>query len=294
MLFTPLLPEAASGTIEPRHCVVPLRQMCPHAELVLGTAAALDEDAREVAVDTEAGSYAIGYERLVLALGSIARVLPDSGARRARARLQGPRRCDRAPQPRAAAPRGGRRGADRGRGRAPARVRLRRGRLRGRRGDRRAERPRRGHAALLPRPARRRAALGLVDAAPRILPEIPTRLGDYAARELVEARHRDPHRDDTRLGRRGRRAALERRADPGANARLDRRRPREPGARVVRPAARRARARARRRAPARESAATDVWALGDCAAVPNTSTPGTPIRRRRSTACARRAGWRRT
>ena len=36
MLFTSLLPEAASGTIEPRHVVVPLRQMCPHAELLLG------------------------------------------------------------------------------------------------------------------------------------------------------------------------------------------------------------------------------------------------------------------
>ena len=33
MLYTPLLPEAASGTLEPRHVVVPLRQMCPHAEL---------------------------------------------------------------------------------------------------------------------------------------------------------------------------------------------------------------------------------------------------------------------
>ncbi|HUP31486.1 MAG TPA: hypothetical protein VM184_00520, partial [Gaiellaceae bacterium] len=32
MLFTPLLPEAASGTLEPRHVVVPLRMMCPHAE----------------------------------------------------------------------------------------------------------------------------------------------------------------------------------------------------------------------------------------------------------------------
>ena len=36
MLYTPLLPEAASGTLEPRHCVVPLRVMCPHAELLLG------------------------------------------------------------------------------------------------------------------------------------------------------------------------------------------------------------------------------------------------------------------
>ena len=38
MLFTPLLPEAASGTLEPRHAVVPLRVMCRHAELILGRA----------------------------------------------------------------------------------------------------------------------------------------------------------------------------------------------------------------------------------------------------------------
>ena len=29
MLYTPLLPEAAAGNIEPRHVVVPLRTMCP-------------------------------------------------------------------------------------------------------------------------------------------------------------------------------------------------------------------------------------------------------------------------
>ena len=40
MLYTPLLPEAASGTLEPRHVVVPLRMMCPHAELLLGRAEA--------------------------------------------------------------------------------------------------------------------------------------------------------------------------------------------------------------------------------------------------------------
>ena len=47
MLYTPLLPEAASGTLEPRHVVVPLRVMCPHAELLLGTATALDQEARD-------------------------------------------------------------------------------------------------------------------------------------------------------------------------------------------------------------------------------------------------------
>ena len=52
MLYTPLLPEAASGTLEPRHVVVPLRVMCPHAELLLGRAGALDRGA-DVAVETD-------------------------------------------------------------------------------------------------------------------------------------------------------------------------------------------------------------------------------------------------
>jgi NADH:quinone reductase (non-electrogenic) len=52
MLFTPLLPEAASGTIEPRHVVVPLRQMCPHADLLLGRATAHDAATRTVTVET--------------------------------------------------------------------------------------------------------------------------------------------------------------------------------------------------------------------------------------------------
>ena len=51
--FTPLLPEAASGTIEPRHVVVPLRVMCPHAELLLGRATAVDKEARTVSVTTK-------------------------------------------------------------------------------------------------------------------------------------------------------------------------------------------------------------------------------------------------
>ena len=41
----------------------------------------------------------------------------------------------------------------------------------------------------------------LVDAAPKILPEIPMRLGDYAAQQLDQARRRDPRRHDPRVGR---------------------------------------------------------------------------------------------
>jgi NADH dehydrogenase len=79
MLYTPILPEAASGTLEPRHVVVPLRMMCRHAELVLGRAHSLDAARRVVEVESEVGAAEIHYERLVLALGAVARTLPIPG-----------------------------------------------------------------------------------------------------------------------------------------------------------------------------------------------------------------------
>ena len=80
MLFTPMLPEAASGTLEPRHVVVPLRQMCPHAELLLGSAVGLDESGRLVDVETpDAGRFEVEYEQLVLALGAVPRTFPVPG-----------------------------------------------------------------------------------------------------------------------------------------------------------------------------------------------------------------------
>src|SRR5918912_3118136 len=79
MLYPPMLPEAASGTLEPRHVVVPLRVMCPHAELLLGRATALDEEARTVAVETLAGEFTVGYANLVVAAGAIPRTLPIPG-----------------------------------------------------------------------------------------------------------------------------------------------------------------------------------------------------------------------
>jgi len=59
MLYTPLLPEAASGTLEPRHVVVPLRMMCPHSEVVLGRAVDLDAERQRVHVETEEGLLTI-------------------------------------------------------------------------------------------------------------------------------------------------------------------------------------------------------------------------------------------
>ena len=79
MLYTPMLPEAASGTLEPRHVVIPLRMMCPHAQLLLGRAHGLDEAARTVEVETDAGRFVLEYEHLVVALGAVPRALPIPG-----------------------------------------------------------------------------------------------------------------------------------------------------------------------------------------------------------------------
>src|SRR5438270_14056096 len=64
MLYTPMLPEAASGTLEPRHVVVPLRMMCPYAQLLLGRVVGLDEPARKVELESEAGRFVIADDHL--------------------------------------------------------------------------------------------------------------------------------------------------------------------------------------------------------------------------------------
>jgi NADH dehydrogenase len=79
MVYTPLLPEAAAGTLEPRHVVVPLRQMCPHAELLLGRAVRRDAASTTVVAETLGGTFEIGYERLVIALGAVPRAFPIPG-----------------------------------------------------------------------------------------------------------------------------------------------------------------------------------------------------------------------
>jgi NADH dehydrogenase len=75
MLYTPLLPEAASGTLEPRHTVVPLRVMCPRAELLLGRVEGLDLEAHTATGE----GRTIHWRDLVIALGAVPRTLPVPG-----------------------------------------------------------------------------------------------------------------------------------------------------------------------------------------------------------------------
>jgi NADH dehydrogenase len=80
MLYTPFLPEAAAGTLEPRHVVTPLREMLRRAYLRLGTIEGHDPEARTVELRTKDGSVEqLPYDQLLLALGSVSRVLPVPG-----------------------------------------------------------------------------------------------------------------------------------------------------------------------------------------------------------------------
>ena len=135
----------------------------------------------------------------------------------------------------------------------------------------------------------------LVDAAPKILPEIPRRLGEYAARRP----RRSAASRSTSARRSSRTTAREAVLSDGdarsrANARLDGRRPREPAAREPRASARRARARRRRRDASRRGDRRRLGARRLRGRAEHARRRASSTRRRASTRSARRGGSRRT
>ncbi|WEH17015.1 NAD(P)/FAD-dependent oxidoreductase [Streptomyces sp. VNUA24] len=85
MTYQPFLPEAAAGSISPRHVVVPLRRVLNHCKVVIGEATAINHAKRIATLDTlateEEGteSEQLTYDELVLAPGSVSRTLPIPG-----------------------------------------------------------------------------------------------------------------------------------------------------------------------------------------------------------------------
>ena len=80
MLYTPFLPEAAAGTLEPRHVVTPLREILSRTYLRLGSIVAHDPVAKTVELRTREGeAEQLPYDQLLIALGSVSRVLPVPG-----------------------------------------------------------------------------------------------------------------------------------------------------------------------------------------------------------------------
>jgi NADH dehydrogenase len=274
MLFTPLLPEAASGMIEPRHVVVPLRQMCPHADLLLGDVTAVDREAKTVHVESaDVGGFDVEYEQLVLALGAVPRTFPVPGlvehglgfkdlADAIELRNRVLRELE------AAAAETDADQAARhlgfvfvGAGYAGVEALAELADLVG--------------DALRWYPELRdiRQRWVLVDAAPKILSEIPTRLGEYAARELAR-RGVEIHVSTTLE------SVSEREAVLSNGVRV-------PTHTLVWTAGVKAnpllaawglpldeRGRVRFDPFLRVEGLDGLWALGDCAAVPNTATPG--------------------
>ncbi|GAC1308154.1 MAG: NAD(P)/FAD-dependent oxidoreductase [Vulcanimicrobiaceae bacterium] len=72
-LFTPMLPEIGSGTLETRHVVTPVRAQLRRTAFVLGDVQAIDLAARTVEVEhTIAGArQTLAYDQLIIALGSV-------------------------------------------------------------------------------------------------------------------------------------------------------------------------------------------------------------------------------
>jgi NADH dehydrogenase len=84
MTYQPFLPEAAAGSISPRHVVVPLRRVLPHCRVIVGEVTGIDHARRTATLTTLAGEEGAGpeqlaYDELVLAPGSVSRTLPVPG-----------------------------------------------------------------------------------------------------------------------------------------------------------------------------------------------------------------------
>ncbi|WP_434599108.1 NAD(P)/FAD-dependent oxidoreductase [Streptomyces sp. A5-4] len=79
-LYLPLLPQVAAGILGPRRVTVSLLGTLPRVRLVLGEADHVDLQARSVHyTDPEGTGGTLEYDRLVLAVGSVNKLLPIPG-----------------------------------------------------------------------------------------------------------------------------------------------------------------------------------------------------------------------
>ena len=80
MTYQPFLPEAAAGSLEPRHVVVSLRRELRGTRVVNGRVTGVRHRDKVVTVTPEEGeAFELQYDHLVVALGSVARTLPVPG-----------------------------------------------------------------------------------------------------------------------------------------------------------------------------------------------------------------------
>ena len=79
-LYLPLLPQVSSGVLDPRRVTVSLPSTLPQARLVLGEVDGVDLARRTVSyVGPEGDRGSMSYDRLVLTVGSVNKLLPIPG-----------------------------------------------------------------------------------------------------------------------------------------------------------------------------------------------------------------------
>ncbi|MEO3810259.1 NAD(P)/FAD-dependent oxidoreductase [Sphaerisporangium sp. B11E5] len=79
-LYLPLLPEVAAGILDPRKVAVPLAGHCPGVRHLLATVDSVDLKERRLhCTDAEGGHRDLRYDRLVVAVGSVNKLLPVPG-----------------------------------------------------------------------------------------------------------------------------------------------------------------------------------------------------------------------
>jgi NADH dehydrogenase len=75
LLYTPLLPEAAAGGLEPRHIVVPLRSALTWTRIIIARVTAIDAAMRAVTIRGVDGTVRqLPFDQLVFALGATTRM----------------------------------------------------------------------------------------------------------------------------------------------------------------------------------------------------------------------------
>jgi NADH dehydrogenase len=80
LLYSPLLPAVAGGAVNPRHVTVPLREQLGEAHLLIGRVADCDPERRRLGfVPVEGDAVELPYDQLIVALGSVSRILPIPG-----------------------------------------------------------------------------------------------------------------------------------------------------------------------------------------------------------------------
>jgi NADH dehydrogenase len=80
MTYQPFLPEAAAGSIEPRHAVIPLRKELKGVKVLQAKVTNIRHADRTVEATTDFGdTLQVEYDEVILALGSVARTLPIPG-----------------------------------------------------------------------------------------------------------------------------------------------------------------------------------------------------------------------